>query len=150
MKNPPAGWPRITSALFYEDAASAIDWLCRAFGFEVRLKVEDDDGRVVHSELVFDDGLILLYDGVDVEKQEDEHLVSPRSADGRNTQCLTVYVDDVDAHCAHARASGAQVFREPAAEDHGAEYAMDRTYGARDLEGHIWFFVQRVRDPQSS
>ena len=51
MNPPPPGWPRLSSCLYYEDAATAIDWLCDAFGFEVRLRVEDDAGRIVHSEL---------------------------------------------------------------------------------------------------
>jgi uncharacterized glyoxalase superfamily protein PhnB len=37
MRPTPAGWPRLSSSIFYQDAAAAIDWLCRAFGFEVRL-----------------------------------------------------------------------------------------------------------------
>ena len=39
MKPTPPGWPRISTALYYDDAAEAIDWLCKAFGFELRLKV---------------------------------------------------------------------------------------------------------------
>jgi len=39
MKKTPLGWPRISVAVFYDDALAAIDWLCRAFEFEVRLKV---------------------------------------------------------------------------------------------------------------
>ena len=42
MKDTPKGWPRITTAIFYQDAAAAIDWLCAAFGFEVRLKIEGE------------------------------------------------------------------------------------------------------------
>ena len=38
LKNPPDGWPRIVPAVFYNDAAAAIDWLPRAFGFAVREK----------------------------------------------------------------------------------------------------------------
>lgn len=38
MRSTPAGWPRISTALYYQDPAKAIDWLCRAFGFEVRLR----------------------------------------------------------------------------------------------------------------
>jgi uncharacterized glyoxalase superfamily protein PhnB len=75
-------------------------------------------------------------------------MVSPRSTHGRNTQNLCVHVDDVDAHCARARAAGSQIFREPETNDWGEEYASDRTYGARDPEGHQWFFMQRVRDPK--
>ncbi len=40
MKPTPSGWPRLSSSVFYDDPRAAIDWLCRAFGFEVRLKVE--------------------------------------------------------------------------------------------------------------
>ena len=62
MKGPskptPAGWPRISSALYYDDAETAIDWLCNAFGFMVRLKVAGEDGSIVHSELEYGDGLI--------------------------------------------------------------------------------------------
>jgi len=59
MKKPPPGWPRITSSVFYDDAAKAIDWLCSTFGFEIRLKVEGEGGRIEHSELTFgDDGLV--------------------------------------------------------------------------------------------
>ena len=49
MKTPPPGWPRLSAGVFYDEPAKAIDWLCRAFGFEVRLKVEGDDGSIVHS-----------------------------------------------------------------------------------------------------
>lgn len=79
------------------------------------------------------------------DRPEHQLMVSPRSLEGRNTQCLAVFVDDVDAHCAQARASGAEIFREPQTSDYGAEYSMDRTYGAKDLEGHLWFFMQRIR-----
>ena len=60
MKNPPAGWPRIVPAVFYDDAAAAIDWLTRAFGFVVRERVEDDRGRIVHSQLVLNGGVIMV------------------------------------------------------------------------------------------
>ncbi len=146
MKATPVGWPRISAAVFYEDAAAAIDWLCDAFGFEVRLKVEGEGGRIEHSELVFGDGLIMVGGAGPGDRPGQEHMVSPRSIHGRNTQNLCVVVDDVDAHCAHARASGAQIFRKPETMDYGDEYWSDRTYGATDLEGHQWFFMQRVRD----
>ncbi len=60
MKPPPEGWPRISSAVFYNDASKAIDWLCEVFGFDVRLKVEGEGGRIEHSELVFGEGLIMV------------------------------------------------------------------------------------------
>ena len=60
MKPTPKGWPRLSAAIFYDDAAGAIDWLCPAFGFEVRLKVEGDGGRIEHSELVYDEALVMV------------------------------------------------------------------------------------------
>ena len=71
---------------------------------------------------------------------------SPRSLDGANTQALTVYVDDVDAHCTRARTAGATIFREPATDNYGEAYGAHRTYGAVDPEGHHWFFATHVRD----
>ena len=46
MKNAPDGWPRIAPAVFYNDAAAAIDWLSRAFGFAVQERVENDAGQI--------------------------------------------------------------------------------------------------------
>ena len=60
MKPTPAGWPRLSASVFYDDPHTAIAWLCRAFGFEVRLKVEGDDGVIVHSELCYGEALIMV------------------------------------------------------------------------------------------
>lgn len=149
MKSTPVGWPRISTVLYYDDPAAAIDWLCRAFAFEVRLKVEGEDGRIEHSELVFGEGLVMVGGTGRNERPGQEHMVSPRSNRGGNTQSLCVHVDDVDAHCARARAAGAEVFREPKTDDYGDDYWSDRTYGAKDPEGHLWWFMQRIRDPKS-
>jgi uncharacterized glyoxalase superfamily protein PhnB len=46
-----------------------------------------------------------------------------------------VYVDDVDAHFAHAKANGAAIASE-------IEQQGYRAYAAEDLEGRRWTFVQ--------
>jgi len=148
MKPTPSDWPRISSSVFYQDAQKAIDWLCDAFGFEVRLKVEGEGGRVEHSELTYGEGLIMV-------SQEDSQAArawkrvmrSPRSLNGANTQCMMIFVDDADAHCAHARARGARIVDEPTVHDYGADYWADRSYGALDPEGHMWWITQRLRNP---
>jgi uncharacterized glyoxalase superfamily protein PhnB len=143
----PAGWPRVSSSLFYDDAGAAIDWLCRVYGFEVRLKVEGEGGRIEHSELTFGDGLVMV--GSAGGKQGRERplpAASPRSVGGKNTQLLCVYVEDVDAHFARVRAAGATIVDEPTTNDYGDDYWSDRGYRTLDLEGHTWFFVERVRD----
>jgi uncharacterized glyoxalase superfamily protein PhnB len=146
MKPSPAGWPRISSSLFYDDAPGAIDFLCRAFGFEVRLKIEGDAGRIEHSELVFGEGLIMVGStGGKSSRPVPLACGSPRALGGANTQSLLVQVDDVDAHCARARAAGAKVVEEPTLVDYGDDYWADRIYRAEDPEGHQWWFTQRIR-----
>ena len=147
-KAPPPGWPRISSALFYDDAARAIDWLCEAFGFEVRLKVEGPGGRIEHSELELGGGLIMVGEaGGRSDRKNPLPCKSPRSLDGAVTQALCVCVDDADAHADHARAAGAVIVDEPTTVDYGDDYWADRTYRCTDLEGHQWWFMQRVRNP---
>lgn len=143
MKPTPSGWPRISSAIYYEDPAAAIDWLCRVFGFEVRLKVEGEGGTIEHSELTFGEGLIMV-SGLQ-KGAKYPYRKSPMEISGANTQNLMVFVDDVDAHFQQARAAGAKIIMEPATHDYGADYWTDRTYECEDLGGHHWWFVQRLR-----
>ena len=60
-----------------------------------------------------------------------------------------IHVEDVDAHCARARAAGAMIVDEPTVHDYGEDYWADRSYGAVDPEGHLWWFTQRIRDPRA-
>jgi uncharacterized glyoxalase superfamily protein PhnB len=138
MRPTPDGWPRISSALVYDDPKAAIDWLCRAFGFELRLLVETGDGKVAHSELAYGEGVVMV-----ASAGARPHLRSPRQAGG-NTQSLMIYVDDVEAHCARAVAHGAKLSQELAVSDYGDEYWSDRSYGAVDPEGHHFWFSQRL------
>jgi uncharacterized glyoxalase superfamily protein PhnB len=145
MKSPPPGWPRISTGIYYEDPVRAIDWLVKAFGFEVRLKVEGEGGRIEHSELTFGgEGLIMVGDAARATEKNGALRASPKSLGGANTQQMCVYVDDVDTHCARARAAGAKITREPVTTDYGAEYWTDRSYEAADPEGHRWFFMTRL------
>ena len=147
MKKTPEGWPRISSSIFYDDAAKAIDWLCQVFGFEVRLKVEGENGRIAHSELTFGEGLIMVGSSKQVgDKTWRDATTSPQQVGGLNTQVLCVFVDDVDAHCARTKAAGGAVLQEPKTTDHGPDYWADRSYLVRDPEGHQWWFMQRVRE----
>jgi uncharacterized glyoxalase superfamily protein PhnB len=143
-KPTPKGWPRISSGVYYQDANKAIDWLCEAFGFEVRLKVQGEGGRVEHSELVFGDGLIMVGEE-SRQKDKQRPLVSPRSAGGANTQAMMIFVDDCDAACARARAAGGTIASEPKVSDYGEDYWADKTCEVVDPEGHLWWLTERVR-----
>jgi uncharacterized glyoxalase superfamily protein PhnB len=125
--------PRITPYLYYRDVAGALDWLARAFGLKERMRMPGPDGGVMHAEMEYADGVIML------GCPEPEYK-SPKQL-GRSTQSLYVYVADVDAHFQHARASQAKIVEEPADQFYG-----DRRYGAEDPEGHVWYFAQHVRE----
>lgn len=147
IKPPPPDWPRMSSIAFYRDAAAAIDWLCRAFGFEVRLRIADDAGRIIHSELEYGEGVVsVAQEGTpDDARRWKQSMKSPQTVGGACTQSIMLFVDDADAHCAHARACGAIIVEEPATHDYGAEYWIDRSYGALDCEAHLWWITQRVQ-----
>lgn len=149
MKDTPPGWPRISSALYYTDASAAIDWLCNAFGFELRLKVEGADGRVEHSEVVFGDGLVMVGEDREDKREKFPYRRAPTGVGGINTQNLMVYVDDIEAHCARARAAGATILSEPKTTDYGEDHWTDRGYECRDIGGHHWWFYQRLRNPKA-
>ena len=149
MSPAPANFPRLSSAIVCQDAAKAIQWLCDAFGFELRLKVEGDDGQIIHSELTLGEGVLMVAQ----EKTEavnhpwQTSMRAPKSLGGMSTQSIMMYVDDADAHCAHARTKGAQIVEEPSTHDYGEDYWSDRSYGAIDPEGHVWWITQRLRSP---
>lgn len=127
--------PSVIPAVFYEDPKAAFEWLQSAFGFEPAMLITDAEGNLVHAELAFGDGLIM------VGSQWSEDHRSPANVGGRNTQAIHLRVAvDVDAHCEHARRAGAEIQREPETQFYG-----DRSYRARDPEGHIWTFAQTVR-----
>jgi len=128
--------PRITPHLFYDDVAAAIDWLVKAFGFEIRLRMTDKAGAVVHGEVELKDSLVMLGLATEVEAWE-----SPRTLGGRVSQRLYVFVDDVDAHYERALSAGAEIIREPA-----DQYWGDRVYECIDPEGHRWKFAQHLWD----
>ena len=142
----PKNWQRFSSTLVYRDARGMIDWLCTAFGFELKLLVEGDEGEVVHSEVAYGEGLIMVsQEAIDAPARFGVPLRSPRSLGGINTQHIMVFVDDAVAHCERARAAGASIVAEPEIHDYGDEYWVDRSYGAVDPEGHLWWFSERVR-----
>src|SRR6185369_2254859 len=109
VANPPVDMPRITPHLFYDDVGAAIDWLVKAFGFTVRLRMTDQNGGVVHGELEMAESLIML--GLTAENPTWE---SPQTLGDRISQRLYIFVDDVNTHYDRAVSAGAKIIREPA------------------------------------
>lgn len=125
-------------AAVYRDPKAALTWLEQAFGFELSMLIEGPDGdpHAMHAEMsVGGRGRIM------VGGEWADWVKSPASVGGANTCSIHVYLlDGIDAHCARARAAGAEIIDEPADQFYG-----DRTYRARDPEGHVWSFAQKVR-----
>lgn len=147
MKPTPEGWPRLSSSVTYREASAMIDWLCAAFGFEIRLKIEGEGGAIEHSEITYGDAVVMVgSERLGANAKFGTQWLSPLTASG-NTQSLMLYIDDVDSHCEQARAHGAKIIDEPKVHDYGEDYWADRSYGAIDPEGHMWWFTQRLRGP---
>ncbi len=129
LSAPPAGLPRIVPHLIYEDVATAVDWLCRTFGFVERTFARHllDDGQIGRTQLQVGDSVITV-------GPPSIHADSPRRG---VSSMLYVYVDNVDEHYGRAAAAGAKIVAPLEDRPWG-----DRGYQATDPEGHQWTFAQ--------
>src|SRR5450432_613680 len=118
--------------LFYQDVPAALDWLSRAFGFVETMREGTLRGGV-HGEMTFEGGHIMMGQG------KKEWRMQSAAATESATQGVFIYCDEVDAHCGRARQAGAEIFKEP------EDLPYGRSYSARDLEGHPWFFTVKSK-----
>jgi uncharacterized glyoxalase superfamily protein PhnB len=116
--------PAVTPVLRYRDAPRAIRFLEEAFGFKREMVHEGDDGTIVHAELSYGDGMVMV-------STETGEPYGPHAGMGWSY----VVVEDADAHHARAKAAGAEIVRELEDQDYGS-----RDYSARDFEGNVWSF----------
>ena len=135
--------PTIVPMLAYEDAAAAIEWLERAFGFaEAReMRYTGADGTVGHAELVYRGGRIQLATPTPDYQSPKHHRETCEAARRWSSvpwviDGVYVEVDDIDRHREQAEAAGATMLSGIEDEPFG------RLYRAEDLEGHRWFFIQ--------
>ena len=126
--------PAFSPSPCYKDVKAALKWLQDALGFDVSMIIADADDNIMHAEMSYGDGIIM----VGSEWTEDHK--SPANIGGKNSQSIHVHLnDDIDAHCARARKAGAKIEQEPETQFYG-----DRTYRLKDPEGHIWTFAQTI------
>src|ERR1044072_3202034 len=133
---------RVVPMFSYEDVGGAADWLAPPFGFTETGRWADPDGRVTHVNMELDGGQIML--GFPSPDYQSPNHHAEGCAAARKWQ-EAAYVndgvhapgDDVDAHSARARATGATILSE--LEDNPG--AGQRQYRAADLEGHRWMFA---------
>uniref|UniRef100_A0AAU2JMM2 VOC family protein n=1 Tax=Streptomyces sp. NBC_00049 TaxID=2903617 RepID=A0AAU2JMM2_9ACTN len=123
-----AGVPSICPTLLYRDAKAAIQQLTEAFGFTQVAVYEGDDGAVVHAELSYGNGAVML-------GSKGTGSAFDKVMEGAGPTGVYVVVDDVDAHHRRAAEHGAEILMEPTDQDYGS-----RDYMARDAEGNVWSF----------
>jgi uncharacterized glyoxalase superfamily protein PhnB len=117
----------------YRDGPAAIEFLCRAFGFERHLVVPGPDDTIAHAQLRFGNGMIMLASATDSEYGR--LTKTPAELGGVAGQSPYVIVADTDAHYAQAKAAGVEILIDIKDEDYGG-----RGYSCRDPEGYIWNF----------
>lgn len=121
--------PVFYPTLVYDAPIAALEWLVRAFDFKVLADHRAPDGSLAHAELSYGSGVIFLG-----AAKPDRGWAGPRDLAGLS-QCVYVGLDDPDARCERSRAAGAEIIQEPRDTEYGS-----REYGAKDLEGHLWYF----------
>lgn len=111
----------VVPELAYPDIGQAIEKLCEAFGFTLRIRIGDH-----RAQLNVGNGAVILI--------EAGGGVSLKTA-------VMVRVDDVNAHYEEARRRGMHITREPTDFPYG-----ERQYNAEDFAGHHWCFSQSIAD----
>jgi uncharacterized glyoxalase superfamily protein PhnB len=126
----------IIPTLRYHDAPAAIEWLCRAFGFEEGLVVRgEDESTIVHAQLVRGGAMIMLGSAGAHDNEFDRRVRPASDLDGQTNQSIYLVVEDVDAHYAQAVKAGAEIVMELEDAAYGG-----RGYGCLDLDGNVWSF----------
>ena len=112
----------VIPVLAYPDVNQASEWLRRAFGFRVRLRIGDHRVQLRHGN-----GAVIVVQGA------------------AGSASVHVRVEDADAHRARAVAAGARVVAEPETFPFG-----ERQYTAQDPAGYAWTFSEWVADVDPS
>ena len=131
--------PRCTviPELAYPDVGEAINWLCDAFGFSLRLRIGNH-----RAQLNVGDGAVVLTErsgGDEVVSSSAAELRPPRRVDLQHS--VMVRVENLDRHRERAEQRGARILRQPADYPYG-----ERQYTAEDLVGRCWTFSQSIAD----
>ena len=122
----------IVPILVYEDVGKAVEWLCSVAGFTERLRAVTADGHIVHAQLVFGDGAVMLgREGSEFRRPHPNEV----------SQYAVVHVRNVDEHFERARQAGARILKPPADMPFG-----ERQYTIEDPGGHRWTFSQSIAD----
>lgn len=134
----PEGLHTVTPYLCVRGAAEAIRFYEKAFGAKEKVRFQAPDGRIRHAEIEIGDSRVLLSD--EFPEMPGALITSPSALHG-SAVCLQVYVPDVDALFARAKAAGAKE-RRPLQD----MFFGDRSGAIEDPFGHIWSLSTHVEE----
>ncbi len=116
----------------YRDCLAAIEWLCTALGFEKHAVYMGQGNSVMHAELTFGNGMIMLGSASN-QSEYTKHTAMPDELGGRETRSVSLIVRDADAVHAQAKAAGAEMIFELREMNYGG-----KAFTCRDPEGYLW------------
>lgn len=137
MRNRSVPAASLLAHITYQNIPEAVAWLTKTFGFVENFRYGSPDGVIQGVQMHLGDAWIML-NSPRTDRGSPEQL-------GGWSQSLTVFVDDVDAHFARAKAAGARIV-----EDMNETMYGERQFGVIDLEGHHWLIAKHVRDVHPS
>jgi uncharacterized glyoxalase superfamily protein PhnB len=111
----------IIPVLRYPDPGVAAEWLGKAFGFTVRLRIGNHRIQMRAAE-----GCFTIAEG---------NIVPNHSI------VVQVRIENAWSHCETARSAGAIILTEPTDHVYG-----ERQYDAQDFYGHRWNFTETLAD----
>ena len=131
----PEGFAGATPYLICTGGAEAIEFYQKAFGAEVRMRLDGPEGKVMHAELQIGDAIIMLAD-----EFPEMGFKSPTTLGGSPVGIL-IYVEDVSARFDRALEAGATLLKPLADQFYG-----DRSGTIQDPFGHTWTLATHIED----
>ncbi|WP_426103965.1 VOC family protein [Massilia sp. TSP1-1-2] len=119
--------------LRYRNAPAAIEWLCNTFGFDKQMVVPGENNTILHAQLAFGNGMLMLGSADRKDSEFDKLMKQPDDIGGAQTQTTYLVVPDADAVYERVRRAEADIVIDIKDEDYGG-----RGFTCRDLEGHVW------------
>ena len=124
----------VIPCLRYRNAPAAIEWLCTTFGFEKHLVVPGENDTIVHAQLTFGNGMIML-GSAQTDSEYGRLMAHPDDIGGAQTQTVYVVVADADAVYERVKRAGMEIVIDIKDEDYGG-----RGFTCHDIERHVWSF----------
>ncbi len=128
----PAEYRAAIPMLAVRDAAAALDFYKQVFDAVEVMRLNDDQGRIAHSEIRIGDAQVMIADSYPGENVTPDEL-------GGTPVIIHMFVPDVDAILARAVKAGATILRPL-----GPGFGGTRNGKLRDPFGHVWLIQTQM------